>query len=246
MTPRPTPVATIDPAALHLALNWAHHRAADHLHRFTIQRVADRMRVAAPDIGRTLDVLAALGLLAADRTRHNTTIYRLAALPELRTAACRPASGISARELWVAVVGTGSKAPDATTDEIAERLDVPAGMVDRTWLALRLATFAAAGRLGLTHEQRWSVTRLGLDYARGIRQAPLTDREMWAAIATEQPSMRHPVHPAVLAWRLGLETDLVDVWVYRATREGLLTRLEGGVLLITDTGRAQLGEQPVP
>ncbi|CAO5152313.1 conserved hypothetical protein [Frankia sp. AiPs1] len=243
MTPRPTPVAAVDPAALHQALNWAHRRAADHLNRFTAQRVADRMRLLTPDIGRTLDVLAALGLLAADRTRHGTAVYRLAAFPELRSTACRPAAGISPRELWTAIIGTHPKAYDTTTDCIAAQLDVPAGPADRTWLALRLATYAAAGWLGLSEGRYWSATRPGLDHVQRIRRAPLVDREMWAAIAAEQPSRRHPLHPAVLALRLALEPGLVEVWVFRAAREGLLTQLEGGVL-VTDTGRARIGEEP--
>jgi hypothetical protein len=233
-------IGDVDPVELHRVLLWAHNQAAGASGGFTAQRAADRLHASVAGLTAALDVLATLELLTSQRTRHGLSIYYRAGLDDLTPAGCRPPARISRRELWAAVAGVWRSSGDATTQTIAVALDAPAGPVDRTWLALRLATWTAAELLALTDGHRWTLTRVGLAWAEQVRTARLGDGEAWAAIAAEQPHPDRPINPEAVARRLGITLPRFDEWTDQAVRAGALSRAKGGALALTIAGRLLL------
>ncbi len=234
MSARRRPIDTVDPAELHRALLWAHSRAGQPDRGFTAQRVADRIRVSAVDMGAVLDVLAAVGLLHSHRTPNGLNLYYRHRLADLGTAIeCRPGvAAISRRELWAAISSAWQRAGQASTDDIAVNVDAPAGLVDRTWLLLRLATWTAAELLVLTSGPAWALTDRGLDQHERTRRERPSDPQVWAAIAAEQ-SHRRPrggLDLGAVASRVGVPTPWLDVWADEAIQAGLLARTDGGLL----------------
>ncbi|KQC38997.1 hypothetical protein [Frankia sp. ACN1ag] len=239
MSPAPVrPIGAIDPAELHRVLLWAHNQAAGASGGFTAQRAADRLHASVAGLTAAFDVLA------TQRTRHGLSIYYRAGLDDLTPAGCRPPARISRRELWAAVAGVWRSTGNATTQTIAVALDAPAGPVDRTWLALRLATWTAAELLALTNGHRWTLTRAGLARAEQVRTARLGDGEAWAAIAAEH--LDRPINPDAVARRLGITLPRFDEWTDQAVRAGALARAKGGALVLTIAGRLLLGAAAAP
>ncbi|WP_261565298.1 hypothetical protein [Frankia gtarii] len=234
MSARLRPIDTVDPAELHRVLLWAHARSGSADRTFTAQRVADRVRVSAVDMGVALDALAVVGLLRSHHTRVGLTIYFRHRLVDLGgVEQCRPGTAaISRRELWAAISSAWQRAGAASTDDIAAGLDAPAGRVDRTWLLLRLATWTAAKLLVLTSGPAWALTARGLDQHEQIRRERPNDPQVWAAIAAEQ-AHRHPhrgLNLGAVADRLGAPTPWLHLWADEAVEAGLLTRTDGGLL----------------
>ncbi len=148
------------------------------------------------------------------------------------SGAGRGAAAISRRELWAAISSAWQRAGQASTDDIAAELDAPAGPVDRTWLHLRLATWTAAELLVLTSGPAWALTERGLDQHEQIRRTRLTDPQVWAAIAAEQPH-RWPhggLDLDAVRRRLGVPAPWLDLWADEAVHAGLLARTDGGFL----------------
>ncbi|WP_157734195.1 hypothetical protein [Frankia sp. AvcI1] len=141
-------------------------------------------------------------------------------------------AAISRRELWAAISAAWQRTGHASTDDIAAGLDTPAGPVDRTWLLLRLATWTAAELLVLTSGPAWALTDRGLDQHEQIRRTRLTDPQVWAAIAAEQPhrTPRGGLDLGAVTSRLGTPTPWLDLWADEAVHAGLLTRTNGGLL----------------
>ncbi|MCK9898287.1 hypothetical protein [Frankia sp. AgB32] len=221
MSPQPTRegrIAAVDPAGVHQALIWAASHSDQR--QFTARLFADRLGLPVTPMAGALDILVDLGLLGRWRTT-SRTLYTVARLPAL-DAARRPATAaISRRELWAALTATTRIA--STLDGIATVLDAPAAEVDRSWLALRLVTWRAAGLLATTSDGRWIVTVRGAEAARAARSAPPRDGEVWAAVAAEQPpgTADDRVDWVAVGRRLGLTAPLLEPWAGGAADRGL-------------------------
>ncbi len=148
-------------------------------------------------------------------------------------------AAISRRELWAAIGAAWQRTGQASTDDIAAELNAPAGPVDRTWLHLRLATWTAADLLILTGSRRWALTSRGLDQHERLRRERLTDPQVWAAIAAEQPHRRPHggLDLDAVGRRLAVPAPWLDVWADEAVHAGLLARTDGGLLPSADGWR---------
>ncbi|MCK9897663.1 hypothetical protein [Frankia sp. AgB32] len=173
-----------------------------------------------------LEVLADQGLLDRRRNATGQTLYSLTRWPGL--SAGRPVPGW--RELWHALAA--ALTPSGELDDVAEVLDSPAGHLDRTWLALRAATWMAGGLLAVTGDGQWTLTAQGRHTATAVRIAELDDQDVWAALAATRPpgdDTDRVDWPAV-AQRLGARPGQMDMWMEKSCERGLLARTGHGTV----------------
>ncbi|KQC37896.1 hypothetical protein UK82_12925 [Frankia sp. ACN1ag] len=143
-----------------------------HAGMFSAGPVAAALAATAIQVGRWLDLLAVLGLLA----RYPTAVRAYACQPQLVAApatGARPLDEVSPSELWAAVVTAQLQTGKASASQIAAFLDTRTSRVDRVDLLLRLAALAACGRL-------WACT----DDATRLRPTDIG----WTAVPTTSPA----------------------------------------------------------
>ncbi len=131
--------------ALRAALLVAAARTA-HAGLFSTGQVAAPLGVSEREVGRWLDLLAGLGLVARYPTAGSRAYACQPQLVAVPAADARPLDTVSPAELWAAVVTAQLRTGIATTDAIAALLDARSGRVDRTDLLLRLAALSASGQ----------------------------------------------------------------------------------------------------
>ncbi|WP_261566928.1 hypothetical protein [Frankia gtarii] len=131
---------------LRAAVLWAQVRTA-HAGVFSASQVEVPVAMAE-DVGRWLDVLAAIRLLSRYQTVSGMWMYTCRSpLAVAAPDGGRPLDTISPREWWAAVVTAQLPTGKASAAQIAAFLDTRTGRVDRIDLLLRLAALAAGGRL---------------------------------------------------------------------------------------------------
>ncbi|MCK9921225.1 hypothetical protein MXD61_04790 [Frankia sp. AgPm24] len=152
----------------------------------------------------------------------------------------RPLERVPAREMWAAIWAAQAAALDqrTTVEAVADRLDTPAGKVDRALLALRLAAMAARGLLDLTPDRRWVVTARGKDAAAATATRQLGDVEVWQVVAACHTGAR--IDTAAVATRLGVAAMRVDLWCRAQEATGGRCQPVDGRWQVTPAGRAAL------
>lgn len=155
---------------LRMAVIWTQVRTA-HAGGVSASLIVDQVPAAADEVGRWLDILVTVGILARLQRVGGAWMYASRAPLTLPSDSGRPLDAISPREWWAAVDAAQLQTGTASATQIAALLDAACGAVDRMDVVLKLSAGAAAGLLCLHAEGgHWHTTHRGRLVTRARRE----------------------------------------------------------------------------